>query len=286
MDLVPYPGGGHRAASRTTGEPTGRFAVVGHRRRPGWLPAGQRGDARPPPSSTGRSPRRTRATPSCSSSGSCRGLSRRRSWTDLQALGAPDQVVTRDREAEQAAPVQRGLDVQATALRVFALLVVVLSLLLAFQALRRRMADDTADDPVWQALGVDARCELRRSRVAIGALTAPIAAVAAVLTAVALSPLFPLGVGRDLELDAGVRADGRYLIVGVLVVPAHRDRAPRGRRGVAGPSRCRRPAPPAPACLAPLLGLVARPHDGGDGDEHGGGRPVAGPGRSRCGRRS
>lgn len=134
----------------------------------------------------------------------------------LQELGAPDQVVSTTR-AELAAPVQRGLDVEATALRVFALLIVVLSLLLVFQALRRRMADDATDDPVWQALGVTP-AELGRSRVVIGALTAPIAAVTAVLTAVALSPLFPVGVGRDFEVDAGVRADARYLIVGMLFV--------------------------------------------------------------------
>ncbi len=214
MDLVPYP----EAATSSIEDhrqPTGRFAVVGIVAVQGGFPPVSGGI--PAPAFLDGS--FAEANPGYAELLFVRlvpGAEPSAFVDRLQALGAPDQVVTAT-QAEQAVPVQRGLDVQATALRVFALLVVVLSLLLVFQALRRRMADDTADDPVWQALGVTP-VELRRSRMAIGALTAPIAAVTAALTAVALSPLFPLGVGRDLELDAGVRADGRYLIVGVLVV--------------------------------------------------------------------
>jgi len=214
MDLVPYP----EAATDSIEDhrqPTGRFAVVG-------IVAVQAGF----PPVTGGLPAPAfldgsfaEANPGYAELLAVRlgpGVEPSVFVNRLQELGAPDQVV-RTTQAELAAPVQRGLDVEATALRVFALLVVVLSLLLVFQALRRRTADDATDDPVWQALGVTP-AELRRSRVVMGALTAPIASVTAVLTAVALSPLFPVGVGRELEVDAGVRVDGRYLIVGVLVV--------------------------------------------------------------------
>jgi len=212
MDLVAYPEAA-TSSSEDHRQPTGRFAVVG-------IVAVQAGF--PPVTSGLPAPAVldgsfAEANPGYAELLAVRlvpGVEPSVFVNRLQELGAPDQVVSTTR-AEVAAPVQRGLDVQATALRVFALLVVVLSFLLVFQALRRRMADDATDDPVWQALGVTP-AELRRSRVVIGALTAPIAAVTAVLTAVALSPLFPVGVGRDFELDPGVRADGRYLIVGML----------------------------------------------------------------------
>jgi ABC-type lipoprotein release transport system permease subunit len=214
MDLVAYP----QAATDTVEDhrqPTGRFAVVGIVAVQGGFPPVTGGS--PVPAFLDGS--FAEANPGYAELLFVRLVPEAEptAFVDrLQELGAPDQVVSTT-QAEQAAPVQRGLDVQATALRVFALLAAVLSLLLAFQALGRRMTADAADDPVWQALGVTP-VELRRSRMAIGALTAPVAAVAAALTAVALSPLFPVGVGRDLELDTGVRADGRYLIVGVFVV--------------------------------------------------------------------
>ena len=214
MDLVPYP----EAATSSSGDhqqPTGRFAVVGIVAVQGGFPPVTGGSPAPAfldGSFAEANPGYAellfvRLVPTAEPSAFV---------NRLQELGAPDQVVSTT-QAELAAPVQRGLDVQATALRVFALLVVLLALLLVFHALRRRMADDAADDPIWQALGLTP-VELRRSRMAIGALTAPIAAATAVLTAVVLSPLFPVGVGRDLDLDAGLRADGRYLTVGVLVV--------------------------------------------------------------------
>ena len=214
MDLVPYP----EAATDSIEDhrqPTGRFAVVGIVAVQGGFPPVNGGS--PAPAFLDGS--FAEANPGYAELLFVRLVPTAAppAFVDrLQELGAPDQVVTAT-QAEQAVPVQRGLDVQATALRVFALLVVVLALLLVFQALRRRMADDAAEDPVWQALGLTPG-ELRRSRMAIGAVTAPIAAATTALTAVALSPLFPVGVGRDLEVDAGVRADGRHLIVGVLVV--------------------------------------------------------------------
>jgi ABC-type lipoprotein release transport system permease subunit len=136
----------------------------------------------------------------------------------LQELGAPDQVASTSR-AELRAPVQRGLDAQATALRVFALLVAVIASFLVFQALRRRMALDAVDDPVWVALGAT-DADLRRSRVVIGLLVAPLAAVASAGTAIALSAVFPVGVGRDVESEPGVRVDGFVVALGVLVVLA------------------------------------------------------------------
>jgi len=214
MDLVPYP----EAATDSVADhqqPTGRFAVVGIVAVQGGFPPVTGGS--PAPAFLHGS--FAEANPGHAELLFARlvpGAEPSAFVNRLQDLGAPDQVVTAT-QAEQAVPVQRGLDVQATALRVFALLVVVLSLLLAFPALRRRMADDAAEDPVWQALGLTS-VELGRSRAAIGALTAPVAAVTAASTALALSPLFPVGVGRDVEVDAGVRADGRYLIVGALIV--------------------------------------------------------------------
>lgn len=136
---------------------------------------------------------------------------------DLNRLGGPDQVVSGTRD-ELSGPVQRGLDAQADALRVFAVMVVVVAVLLTFQALRRRLATDALDDEIWRSLGLATR-HLDRSRAAMGLIVAPAVAGIAVLLAVALSPLFPVGVARDVA-PSGVDVDRATLAIGAVLTVA------------------------------------------------------------------
>jgi putative ABC transport system permease protein len=133
---------------------------------------------------------------------------------DLVRIGAPDQVVTANR-SELSSLVQRGLDVQATALRAFATVVATVVVLLAFQVLRARLAADAAEDEVWRALGLTRR-QLDRSRAGLGLAVAPVAAAIALLTALALSPLFVVGVAEDVD-PGGMPVDAAALVAGVLV---------------------------------------------------------------------
>ena len=137
-------------------------------------------------------------------------------FVDHLQRSTPDPVVTANRD-ELAVPVQRGLDVQATALRLFAALVGALWLLIVLQALRRRFAEDAVDDAVWSSLGAGRR-ELRRSRASFGVLVAPVAAAISVITAAALSVFLPVGLARDLEGGAGLRADGGVLSLGFVAL--------------------------------------------------------------------
>ena len=280
MDLVPYP----EAATDSIEDhrrPTGRFAVVGIVAVQGGFPP-VNGGARPRPSSTGRSPKRTRATPNCSSSGSCRRLRRRRSWTGFRSSGHRTRSSPRRRPSRRS----RSSGVWTS---------------------RRPLSGSS---PCWswssRSSWCSRRCaaawlttrptipsgrrsasrpgELRRSRMAIGALTTDRGGDRRP-HAVALSPLFPVGVGRDLEVDS--RACGPTALPDPRGArrAAHRGRAP--RVATAGQARAdvvaRRPR--RPARLAPLLASSTVPTTAAMGMsmavETG-----RGPARCRCGRRS
>ena len=86
-------------------------------------------------------------------------------------------------------------------------------------ALTRQLAHVATDQDALRALGLG-----RRSRVAAAAIgTLPIALVGAALSvigAVAVSPLFPIGVARDAEPELGVAVDGLVLALGFVGMAA------------------------------------------------------------------
>ena len=81
------------------------------------------------------------------------------------------------------------------------------------------MSTGTGEFRVLRALGV------RPSELLAVAVVPAVAAVAlgslvAVMTAVALSPLFPIGLARKAEVDTGVHADVLVLALGSVMVIA------------------------------------------------------------------
>jgi hypothetical protein len=117
------------------------------------------------------------------------------------------------------AGVRRAIDLETRALQGFAAVAGLAGLVLVGQALARQAAADAADDPVLDALGMT-----RGQRVAAATMRAAVPAVGgaalAVLGAVALSPLLPVGVARRAEVDPGVDVDATVLSLGALAVVA------------------------------------------------------------------
>jgi MacB-like periplasmic core domain/FtsX-like permease family len=116
-----------------------------------------------------------------------------------------------------AAEAQRAIHLQSIALLVFAALAALASLLVIGQGLARQVQLDAAEHPTLRAIGMT-RWQLlavelvRSSLIGVGG-----AALAAVL-AVALSPLFPIGLARQAEIDPGWSVDPPVLVLGALAV--------------------------------------------------------------------
>jgi len=97
---------------------------------------------------------------------------------------------------------------QVGALSIFAVVVALTGLLLVGQALARQTFLDSVDHPTLHALGFG-----RRQLVAVAVLRAGVVAIAAgalaVVLAVAVSPLTPIGVARDADPDLGSSSTDR-----------------------------------------------------------------------------
>ncbi len=111
----------------------------------------------------------------------------------------------------------RATSLQATAMRLFGVLLVVASLLVLGQALARRTTLAGTDSPVLSALGMTRR-QVFSAGVLPGVIVGVAGALIAVGTAVAASPLFPIGVARLVEPDKGIQVDGIVLITGAAVI--------------------------------------------------------------------
>jgi putative ABC transport system permease protein len=115
------------------------------------------------------------------------------------------------------AKVDRAVRPQVGALSVFAIVIALTGLLLVGQALARQMFLDSVDHPTLRSLGFGRRqlaalAMLRAAVVAIGA------ALLAVVLAIAVSPLTPIGVARDADPDLGFFIDVPVVVVGALAV--------------------------------------------------------------------
>ena len=129
---------------------------------------------------------------------------------------APGQQIETSSGVEFQA-IDRSLSVQANALRIVALLVGIVLLLVLGQVLVLLGFAPAVDNDTFRALGVTRRqlraLVLQRSLVIAGLATL-VAGVAAVL----LSPLAPVGVGRDVEPHPGLAVNVAYVGLGVLAV--------------------------------------------------------------------
>jgi FtsX-like permease family len=148
--------------------------------------------------------------------------------------------------------VRRAITLETTTLLAFAALAAVAAVLLVGQTLGRQVFLESAEYPSLRALGMTRR-QLVGVALVRTAVIAGTGAGLAMATALALSPLTPIGVARRGELDPGVAADWPVLLTGGLVIlalvlvgaalPAWRAAGNRGDAfGVVGAAIRRRPS--------------------------------------------
>ena len=108
-------------------------------------------------------------------------------------------------------------DIERDGLLLFAFAALVVGGVLVGQALVRAVTAGAADATTWRALGAD-RALLVRAMVLPASIAAAVGSVVSIVVAVLLSPRFPLGSIRRIELDIGFHADWPVLIAFALGV--------------------------------------------------------------------
>ncbi|WP_426571116.1 ABC transporter permease [Aquihabitans sp. McL0605] len=211
------------------------------------------------------------------------GLRLRRGAADVPRVKAeyaglldPGSPVFFRETAITAAQAQRAIRPQAVALGVFGLIALLATLVLAGQALGRQLAVERDDLPQLRAIGAGPGTTAAQGLVG-AALVIAVGVALALVVAVLLSPLAPIGSIRRVEVDRGVSVDWAVLAAGAatLVVllslvavtlawrqAPHRS-AHRGRPN-ARPSRVVQGASAAGLSVAAVLGIgrAVRPGTG------------------------
>lgn len=135
------------------------------------------------------------------------------------AVGAlvPDEAFEFKTLAATRETVERGLRPHAVALLAFVALIGLAGSVVCGQATTRQVLPLLNDAPKLQAMGISGR-SLRVAGLARASAVAVPGAVLAALVAVAVSPLFPLGVGRRAEVSPGFSVDLVVLVPGSIVL--------------------------------------------------------------------
>jgi hypothetical protein len=123
-------------------------------------------------------------------------------------------------DAEQTAGrARRAMHVEAVALLAFAALTAVAGLLVAGQSVARQVQLDAGDQAVLRAVGMT-RAQLVAVTLVRVALVGAGGALLAAALAVLASPLAPIGLARQAEVDPGLSVDLPVIAVGVVAVLA------------------------------------------------------------------
>ena len=117
--------------------------------------------------------------------------------------------------ATQSANTERSIHLQAVALRLLALLLAVIGMIIIGQLLARQSFLEADDFAVLRVLGMSPR-QLLATGLARAAVIGAGGAVAATALAVAVSPLFPVGLARIADPSLGMRADPVVSLAGAL----------------------------------------------------------------------
>ena len=118
-----------------------------------------------------------------------------------------------------AAQVQRSIQLQVVALRLFAALMAIAAMLILGQAFARQAAIESLDKPTLRAVGVNPAQLWAVSMAQVGTI-ATTGALTAVGIAFALSPLSPIGLARDAEPAPGLAFDPATLGLGGAAIIA------------------------------------------------------------------
>jgi hypothetical protein len=137
--------------------------------------------------------------------------------SDVARLGGGTSVFFGLTQADHEANVNRTLHLAAVVLWLLAGLIALAALLVSIQALSRQAFFESSDHPVLRALGMT-----RRERFAAGlvrtTLIALVATVLAIVVAIALSPLWPIGLARVAEPSPGVEVNLTVIGIGAAAV--------------------------------------------------------------------
>lgn len=135
------------------------------------------------------------------------------------ALGAmaPDEAIELKTAAAVRDTVARGTMPHTVAVLLFAAVVGVAGLVVAAQATSRQLQPLRSDAGALAAMGVDRR-QLRRAGLLRAVLLVVPGVVLGTAVAVAMSPLFPLGVAERAEVDPGVDVDVAVLAPGAALI--------------------------------------------------------------------
>jgi putative ABC transport system permease protein len=121
--------------------------------------------------------------------------------------------------ADEVEPTRDAIRYEAHATTILGLVLAALAVTFVAQAVARQSRREWEDGPILRAVGMSTR-DAAASALLRGLAIGLPAAVAAVVIAVALSPVGPIGIGRRAEVDPGVHADAPVLLVGALLVVA------------------------------------------------------------------
>ena len=132
---------------------------------------------------------------------------------------APGEAIEFKTEAAVADTVSRGTMPHTAALLLFAAVVGTAGVVVAGQAASRQLDGLRREASNLLAMGLDRRHLRRAALLRAGALCGA-GTLVALVVAVAISPLFPLGVAERAEIDPGVDVDALVLLPGGLVLLA------------------------------------------------------------------
>jgi hypothetical protein len=132
--------------------------------------------------------------------------------------GGRDAVIQVGSDAESAArEAEQAIHVQAVALLVFAALTAFAALLVVGQGIARQVQLDASERPILTALGMTSG-QLAAVAMARPVLVGAAGSLLAVTLAVLASPLTPIGLARQAEIDPGWSVDAPVLAVGAVAV--------------------------------------------------------------------
>ncbi|HUP75791.1 MAG TPA: ABC transporter permease [Acidimicrobiales bacterium] len=115
--------------------------------------------------------------------------------------------------------VQRSVELEQTALRLFGGAVVAAALVLVGQSLLRSVRAGATGLPVLRAMGLG-RASLYAGLVAPHLLTVAVALIVAAVTGAVLSARFPIGLARQLDPDLGVHVDALPFVFALALAAA------------------------------------------------------------------
>jgi predicted lysophospholipase L1 biosynthesis ABC-type transport system permease subunit len=130
---------------------------------------------------------------------------------------AHHKVLFIERQDSQAANVQRSFHLQAIALWLLAGLTGLVAILVLGQTLARQTFLESDENPTLSSLGMT-RSQLLGVAFLRAGIVAVVGSALALLVAVAASPLFPTGLARVAEPNAGFQVDVGALALGALLI--------------------------------------------------------------------